>query len=44
MHQAIWTDAKDAKRYWNHMIGIGIDSQTPANEIRQIVFLNAVVL
>jgi len=32
------------KRYWNHLIAIGIDSQTPANETRQIAFLNAVVL
>jgi hypothetical protein len=32
------------KRCWNHLIGIGIDSQTPASETRQIVFLNAVVL
>jgi class 3 adenylate cyclase len=31
-------------RCWNHLIGIGIDSQTPASETRQIVFLNAVVL
>ena len=31
-------------RCWNHLIGIGIDSQTPASERRQIVFLNAVVL
>ena len=35
---------KMLKRYWNHLIGIGIDSQTPTNEMRQIVFLNAVVL
>ena len=32
------------KRCWNNLIGIGIDSQTPASETRQIVFLNAVVL
>jgi class 3 adenylate cyclase len=32
------------KRSWNNLIGIGIDSQTPASETRQIVFLNAVVL
>ena len=31
-------------RYWIHLIGIGIDSKTPASETRQIVFLNAVVL
>jgi class 3 adenylate cyclase len=32
------------QRCWNNLIGIGIDSQTPASETRQIVFLNAVVL
>jgi hypothetical protein len=32
------------QRSWNNLIGIGIDSQTPASETRQIVFLNAVVL
>lgn len=32
------------KRGWSRLTRIGIDSQTPATETRQIVFLNAVVL
>jgi len=32
------------KRHWNQLIGIGINKQTPNNETRQVVFLNAVVL
>ena len=32
------------KRWWNQLIAIGIDGQTPAPETRQIVFMNAVVL
>jgi len=32
------------KRYWTQLSSIGIDRQTPANETRQIAFLNAVVL
>ena len=32
------------KRYWSQLSSIGIDRQTPANETRQIAFLNAVVL
>jgi hypothetical protein len=31
------------KRYWSQLSSIGIDRQTPANETRQIAFLNAVV-
>lgn len=32
------------KCYWSRLSSIGIDRQTPANETRQIAFLNAVVL
>lgn len=32
------------KRYWSRVIGIGVDSQTPAIERRHVEFLNAVVL
>ena len=32
------------KRYWSRVVGIGVDSQTPAIERRHVEFLNAVVL